>query len=84
MKTPSKVTFTVVLDDREIVTKQAKTMYGLLYRHSFDVIPARQCTYTVTVRNVKTDVTVLTDVESNINVYEMLRPLIWAKKIVES
>lgn len=84
MRTTSKVTYTVTIDDKTIVAKQAKTMGKLLYEHSFGVVPARQTTYSVTVTNTETGVSVVADVESNIGNTMMLIPLLRAKAAVEA
>ena len=84
MRTPSKITYTATVNDKTIVAKQAKTMYKLLYAHSFDVVPARQTTYAVTVTNTETGATVIADVESNIGQSMMLIPLLRAKAAVEA
>ena len=84
MRTPSKVTYTVTIDEEIIVAKQAATMCKLLYEHSFGVVPARQTTYAVTVTNTETGTTVVADVESNIGNAMMLIPLLRAKAAVEA
>lgn len=84
MRTTSKVTYTVTIDDKTITAKQAKTMGNVLYEHSFGVVPARQTTYAVTVTNTETGVSVVADVESNIGNAMMLIPLLRAKAAVEA
>ena len=84
MRTTSKVTYTVTIDEKTVTAKQAKTMGKLLYEHSFGVVPARQTTYAVTVTNSETGVSVVADVESNIGNAMMLIPLLRAKAAVEA